>query len=103
MRDILVTKVYWTEKSQLRVKEIGDYIAFDSQQAAIKWVDVILEKEALISANPRIGRVVPEFANQNIRELILKSYRLIYEIKTNKIEVLTIKHCKENIKKNAVD
>ena len=77
-----MTKVYWTEKSQLRVKEIGDYIAFDSQQAAIKWVDVILEKEALISANPRIGRVVPEFANQNIRELNSRnSSRKIWFIK----------------------
>ena len=95
---MLVTKVLWTEKSQLRVKEIGDYIAFDSPQAALKWVDAILEKEALMSANPLIGRVVPEFDNKNIRELIVKNFRLIYEVKVSKIEVLTVKHCKENIK-----
>ena len=30
---------------------------------------------------PRIGRVVPELNNENIRELSLYSYRILYETK----------------------
>jgi len=41
---------------------------------------------------PEIGRVVPEISDQNIRELIVYSYRLVYKISAGGIEVLAINH-----------
>jgi plasmid stabilization system protein ParE len=42
---------------------------------------------------PLSGRVVPELNNENLRELIFRNYRIIYEIIPDKqINILTIHH-----------
>jgi len=43
-----------------------------------------------------MGRVVPEIGDVNIRELFLYSYRLIYELSSDKIEILAIIHGKQD-------
>ena len=43
-----------------------------------------------------MGRIVPEIEDPNIRELIIYSYRLIYEISPNRIEILAIIHGKQD-------
>lgn len=45
---------------------------------------------------PKMGRIVPEIEDSNIRELIIYSYRLIYEISPNRTEILAIIHGKQN-------
>ncbi len=43
--------------------------------------------------HPRIGRIVPEFENDRIRELIQGKYRIVYRIVNDElIEVLRIIH-----------
>ncbi|MEI6757861.1 MAG: type II toxin-antitoxin system RelE/ParE family toxin [Chlorobium sp.] len=49
-----------------------------------------------MSAFPEAGRMVPEIGEPAIRELIIYSYRLIYEIFPDKIEVLALIHAKRN-------
>jgi len=39
-----------------------------------------------------MGRVVPEFGIQNIREIIVGSYSVIYRIRHDGIHLLTIHH-----------
>jgi len=41
---------------------------------------------------PRLGRVVPELGIEDIREIILGSYRLIYRIRLDEIQVVTVHH-----------
>jgi len=41
---------------------------------------------------PRSGRVVPEAAQEGIREIILESYRIIYRVRAGEVEVLTVLH-----------
>jgi toxin ParE1/3/4 len=47
-----------------------------------------------------MGRIVPEVEDPNIRELIIYSYRLIYEISQKRIEILTIIHGKQDFSKS---
>ncbi len=42
-----------------------------------------------------MGRIVPEIGDPNIRELIVYSYRLIYEVSSSRIEMLAVIHCKQ--------
>ena len=47
----------------------------------------------MLEKHPKIGRIVPEFNTENIRELINGSYRIVYSIKSqHQIDVLTIHH-----------
>ena len=42
---------------------------------------------------PKVGRIVPEKNDENIRELIEGNYRIIYEIRgEDRIEVLLVHH-----------
>jgi len=41
---------------------------------------------------PRAGRIVPEYNNPNIRERFYKSYRIIYKINDEIIEIVNIVH-----------
>ncbi|WP_132282528.1 type II toxin-antitoxin system RelE/ParE family toxin [Natranaerovirga hydrolytica] len=38
------------------------------------------------------GRVVPEFPNESIREIIFRTYRIIYEITEENIIILSVIH-----------
>jgi plasmid stabilization system protein ParE len=40
----------------------------------------LIEKTKALAAFPRSGGVVREFANENIRQLVLSPYRIIYRI-----------------------
>lgn len=43
-------------------------------------VDKIFEKAHLLENHPRLGRIVPELAGEDVRELIYKQYRVVYRI-----------------------
>jgi toxin ParE1/3/4 len=83
-------KVVWSKESITKLLEIETFIAEDSPARAGEFIDFILSQARLIEENPKIGRVVPEFSNPVIRELIIKNYRLVYRIHVENIVILTV-------------
>jgi toxin ParE1/3/4 len=84
-------KIQWTHEALERLMEVENFISLDSPERAEKFVDEIIEHiEKTLPGNPRLGRVVPEIAHPNIRELIFKKYRIVYRQNKNNIEILTI-------------
>ena len=88
--------VIWSIPAKQDLKKIYDYIARDSKYYAEKVSEDILERSEKLNEFPEIGRIVPEIGEVNIREVIVYSYRLIYEISSDKIEVLALIHCKQD-------
>ena len=84
--------VKWSIPAKNDLKQIHDYIAKDSKYYAQNVVREIVTKTETLIDFPEIGRVVPEISDQNIRELIVYSYRLIYEISESGIEIIAIIH-----------
>ncbi len=41
---------------------------------------------------PRSGRVVPEMDDENIREVIVGSYRVIYDVNEEAVRILSVIH-----------
>lgn len=83
-------RVVWTSEALERLTEIEEFIAQDSPQRAERFVDYLVEQGESTSENPNIGRVVPEISIPGIRELIAKKYRIVYRLKKNRIEILTV-------------
>lgn len=53
----------------------------------------VFEKTLVLRNQPMIGRVVPEFGTEEIRELIYGRYRIVYKIVDKKdIDIVTIHH-----------
>ena len=88
--------VIWSIPAKQDLKKIYDYIARDSKYYAEKVSEDILERSEKLNEFPEIGRIVPEIGEVNIREVIVYSYRLIYEISSDKIKVLALIHCKQD-------
>lgn len=88
--------VRWTNPAKRDLKKIHDYIAEDSRFYAKKVVETLVAKAELLSDMPEMGRMIPEFGDSSIRELIIFSYRLVYEVKTDHVDILTIIHGKRD-------
>jgi len=54
--------------------------------------DRLTRRSEQIANFPKSGRKVPEYAAEDIRELIEKPYRIIYRIKPDQIDVLAVVH-----------
>jgi len=88
--------VKWSTPAKRDLKEIYDYIARDSKYYAKKVAKTIVERTEMLKEFPEIGRVVPEIGDNNVRELFVYSYRLIYELAPAGVEVLAIIHGKRD-------
>ena len=85
-------KLIWTDPSIEDLRAVRDYIGRDSDYYAADLVEqVVLSVERLLRF-PKLGRVVPEAQNENIRELVHQNYRIIYRIAGERVEILTIVH-----------
>lgn len=90
-------KVFWTQTAVENLSAIYTYIAQNSLQYAARIVDRITRRSEQIANFPFSGRTVPEFETEQIREVIEGSYRIIYYIKAEQIEVLAIIHGSQKI------
>ena len=62
------------------MEEIVRYIALDSPETAERFGKLLIERARSAGAFPWNGRVVPEFRDPGIREIIVKSYRIVYRV-----------------------
>ena len=82
--------VIWTERAREDLVEIFRYIAQDNRPAAARWVSRLIERAESAADAPLSGRVVPEVQREDVREVFLKSYRVIYRVAGEDVRVLTV-------------
>ena len=74
----------------------------DSLHYANKVVNNIIDTSFELPAFPNKGRIIPELENENLREVFVYSYRLMYEIRENDIYVLAVIHGSRNFTRELV-
>jgi plasmid stabilization system protein ParE len=79
------------------VGAIASYIASDSPFYAGSVVRRIIELTRTLEKFPRAGRKVPEFEDENVRELIAYSYRIIYRVESAEVVVAAVIHGKRDM------
>ncbi len=88
--------VIWSKPARRDLRNIHDYIAFDSKFYAKKVVQEIARQSENLNDFPLVGRMVPELEDYDIRELIVYSYRLIYKVTSSRVEILALVHGKQD-------
>lgn len=83
-------KLYWTETAKQDLLPIKRYIASDKPTAAQRWVERLRERSRSALHAPLAGRKVPELSRDDIRELIERNYRIVYQVFADRLVVLTI-------------
>ena len=87
-----MAEVRWTPQAADDLEAITNFIAADSPQYATLFaMDVLVAVERL-AGFPNSGRVVPELKDPAIREILFGSYRIVYRVKGDLVEVLTVYH-----------
>jgi toxin ParE1/3/4 len=87
-------RIVWSRRAAQDLGSIADYIAQDSPAYASIVVKTIISQTRTLFRFPRSGRKVPEFDDEDIRELIAYSYRIIYRVKRDEILIAAVIHGK---------
>jgi toxin ParE1/3/4 len=88
-----MVKVNVSETAYNDLLSIEEFIFQDSPATARAFINKIFNKIEILHTFPVIGRVVPEFEDKNIRELLVGSYRIVYLIKDkDHVTILRIIH-----------
>ncbi|MBA2593501.1 MAG: type II toxin-antitoxin system RelE/ParE family toxin [Pseudomonadota bacterium] len=85
-------RVHWTAKALHRLQQIHDHIAHDQPQNAKRFVDRLTLRAEAIALYPQAGRIVPEYGCDTVRETFEGRYRIIYRIRPDRIDILTVRH-----------
>ncbi len=80
----------WTDRAQRDLLAIGRYIARDNPAAARQWVERLRERAQQAATAPHAGRMVPELQREDIREVFLRTYRIVSRVREQTIDVLTV-------------
>jgi plasmid stabilization system protein ParE len=76
----MAREVGWTDPAWNDLADIADYIAKDSEYYAAAFVQEVKDAAASLVEFAERGQIVPEWGDSSVRELLIKSYRLIYQI-----------------------
>ena len=87
-----MTSLFWTPQAREDLQAIYDYIAKDSIRYAGNVADHLIEAVGRVRQFPESGRVVPELQRAETREVLWRSYRIVYRLTADHHEahVLTI-------------
>lgn len=85
-------KIIWTQIAKEDLQDIYDYISLDSEVYALRVVDKIVERTEILNKHPMTGKVVSEFGQKEIREVIEGNYRIIYFLGEEQIRIIRIHH-----------
>ena len=83
-------RLLWTARARRDLLAIGRYIARDNPAAARSWVERLRERARRAAEVPEAGRIVPEIHRPDVREVFLRTYRIVYRVRDDAIEVLTV-------------
>lgn len=88
-----MAKIVWTEKAATHLQAIHEYIAHDSPIYAERFVHSLVQATKKLEEMPLCGRIVPEFNDGNLREVIYRNYRIVYSVRDpSQLPILAVVH-----------
>ncbi len=87
----------WSIEALEDIASIAEFIERDSVFYAEQVVERIVDLGAELPIHPKLGRIVPELHDPNVRERFIYSYRVIYELRDEAIEILAVIHGKRQL------
>ena len=87
-----MARLIWSPRAIRDLEEICDYIANGSEKYAQIFAQRAVQIIESLPDNPNAGSIVPEYDSPRLRERFLHSYRIIYRVKGEDIQLVTICH-----------
>jgi toxin ParE1/3/4 len=90
-------RVRWTEGAKGHLRRILERVQRDDPSAARKLRTRLKHSVGELGDYPHIGRLVPEFPDEAIRERIVAPYRVFYLVQQETVVVLAIHHGRRDL------
>ena len=84
--------VIWTDPARADLAAARDYIALDDPAAASRVADRIIGRTEILADLPLAGAVVPEYADEDLREVLEYPYRIIYRVYPDRVDITAVVH-----------
>jgi len=82
----------WSPQAVEDVESIRDYISRDSPHFGALVAQRVVDAVERLRRLPQSGRIVPEFGTEELREVLWRSYRIVYRTSPTAVEVVTVFH-----------
>src|SRR5581483_4377303 len=87
-----MAQITWAEPALDDLLAIIEFVGRDSRSYAARLGQKIVEAPRRLVKLPRSGSRVPEFDRDDIRELVVRPYRIIYAIRGDDCHVVAVIH-----------
>ena len=91
--------VVWTDPAWGDLEAAAEYIARDSEFYAAALVQEAHDAAAALVDFAERGQTVPEFADESIRELLVKPYRLVYKLTDEHVFIVAFIHGSQRLRR----
>jgi plasmid stabilization system protein ParE len=95
----MACRLTWSPTARFDLREIFAYIAEDDPVAAGKFIRSLFHAVERLPFFPESGRIVPEFRDPDIREVIRRPCRIVYRVRASSgvIEIARVWHAARGI------
>ncbi|MFP3981959.1 MAG: type II toxin-antitoxin system RelE/ParE family toxin [Desulfobacterales bacterium] len=92
-------KLIWSPTAKLDLNDIATFIAEDSPSAAKRFITGLFQTVERLADFPESGRIVPEFGDPAIREVIRKPCRIVYRIRNSEeaVDIIRVWHAARGV------
>ena len=92
-------RVVLSSSARADLRDIVRYISIDDPDAALRFGRFLISRTKLLSQSPELGRIVPEFEDNLIREIIVRAYRIVYRVDHSQqlVEVIRFWHAARDV------
>lgn len=92
-------QVVLSPSARADIRDIVRYISFDAPDRALQFGLFLISRTRLLAQCPELGRIVPEFEDSLIREIVVRSYRVVYRLDDSRqlVQVIRFWHAARGI------
>jgi len=89
--------ILWTGPALRDLTHIREWVARDNPDAASRLATKIRERVEALADFPTSGRAVPEIGIESYREVVIRPYRVIYEVRDSDVVILRVWHSRRDL------
>ena len=92
-------RIVLSDSARNDLRDIVRYISLDNPEAALKFGRFLTSRTRLLTRSPELGRMVPEFVDPLMREIIVRSYPVVHRLNRAEriVEVIRFWHSARDI------
>ena len=90
----MACKLIWSPIARDDLRNIVRFIACDNRLRAESFGYELMTRTDILHDHPEAGRVVPEYRNAGIRDIIFRPYRIVYRLDLERklVEIARVWH-----------